>query len=76
MTARITTAFILCVTLGGAAARAQAPAPPTLTLSLDEAISRAIEASHLIEETRARGDAAAAVVGQRLRQKRKSLPGC
>jgi len=65
MTARITTAFILCVTLGGAAARAQAPAPPTLTLSLDEAISRAIEASHLIEETRARGDAAAAVVGQR-----------
>ena len=65
MTARIIAAFILCVTFGAAAARAQAPVPPTLTLSLDEAISRAIAQSHLIEETRARGDAAAAVTGQR-----------
>jgi len=64
MTARIFTAFILCAALG-ASASAQAPLPPTLTLSLDEAISRAIAASHLIEETQARGDAAAAVTGQR-----------
>jgi outer membrane protein TolC len=64
MTGRITAAFILCATLGAAAASAQAPAP-TLTLSLDDAITRAIAASHLIEETRARGDAAAAVTGQR-----------
>src|SRR4051812_16619760 len=65
MTARTTTAFILWATLGASAAVAQAPAQPTLMLSLDEAISRAIGQSHLIEETRARGDAAAAVTGQR-----------
>jgi len=52
-------------TLAAAVAGAQPSAAPTIELTLEDAIARALEASHLIEETRARGDAAAAVTGQR-----------
>jgi outer membrane protein TolC len=62
---RLIAGLILCATASSGVANAQAPSPATLTLSLDEAISRAIATSHLIDESRARGDAAASVAGQR-----------
>jgi outer membrane protein len=44
--------------------KAQPPAPP-LALTIDDAISRAQAASNRVAEAKARGDAAAAVVGER-----------
>lgn len=44
---------------------AQPSAPPALTLSLADAVERALAASHRLAEARARGDVAAASVGER-----------
>lgn len=64
MTSRSTIAGLaLCLVVQPAAAWAQAP--DTQTLSLDEAVTRALASSHRIEESRARKDAAAAVIGER-----------
>ena len=64
MTSRSTiTGFALCLALQPAAVWAQVP--DMRTLSLDEAVARALASSHRIEESRARGDAAAAVIGER-----------
>ena len=54
----------LSAVVAGRLASAQ-PAAPSITLSLDEAVTRAVAASHRIEETRARGDAATASVDSR-----------
>jgi outer membrane protein TolC len=53
------------LTLTAGSAGAQPSSVPALELTLEDAIARALASSHLIEETRARGDAAAAVTGQR-----------
>lgn len=64
MTSRsIIAGLALCLVCLPAAARAQAP--DTQTLSLDDAVARALASSHRIEEARARGDAAAAIIGER-----------
>ena len=64
MTSRPTIAGLaLCLALQPAVAWAQAP--DTRTLSLDEAVARALASSHRIAESRARGDAATAATGQR-----------
>ena len=55
-------AFVLLLAAGRAHARGAAPG---LTLSLADAIDRALAASHRIAEARARGDVAAASVGER-----------
>jgi outer membrane protein TolC len=57
---------IALVTLAVATTRAQQPIDPSaVRLTLDAALQRALTASHRIEEARARGDAASAVVGER-----------
>lgn len=48
-----------------AAGQAQTPAASTLTLTLDDAVSRALAASYRVAEARARGEAATASVGTR-----------
>lgn len=64
MTSRLRIAGLaLCLALQPSSARAQAP--DSQTLSLNEAVARALASSHRIEESRARGDAAAAVIGER-----------
>lgn len=71
MRSRILTAVpvvALTVTLGVPAAHAQQPSQPAatpVTLTLDEAVTRALAASHRIEESRARTDAATAVADSR-----------
>ncbi|MFN7981183.1 MAG: TolC family protein [Vicinamibacterales bacterium] len=55
-------AFVLLLAAGRAHAQGAAPG---LTLSLADAIDRALAASHRIAEARARGDVAAASVGER-----------
>ena len=45
--------------------RAQPAAVPPLTLSLEDAIARAVATSHRVADARARGDAASAIVGER-----------
>lgn len=62
---RITPGILLCLVLLPAVARAQASGARALTLSLDEAIARAVAWSNRIAEARARGDAATAVTGER-----------
>lgn len=57
--------LVLGLLLLPAAAFAQAGEPAPVTLSLGAAVTRALEASHRLAEGRARGDAAAAVVGER-----------
>lgn len=47
------------------ALHAQGADAPTLELSLDDAVTRALANSHRIEEARARADAAVAVIGER-----------
>ncbi|MGC4085084.1 MAG: TolC family protein [Vicinamibacterales bacterium] len=58
------TAALLAVALLPSPSRAQTPASE-ITLSLDEAVSRALAASNRVAEARARSDAATAVVGER-----------
>ena len=53
-------ALLLAVPLGS-----DAQTPPALRLTLDEAIQRGLETSHRVAEVVARGDAAAAIVGER-----------
>ncbi len=66
MTSRSTMhVFVIGLLLWPGVAGAQgAPATP-VALSLDDAVTRAVDASHRLAEARARGDAAAAVVGSR-----------
>ena len=62
---RIITALLLslvCAAPHGARRRAHSQ---PLRLTLDDAIARAVAASHRVEEARARGDAAGAVTGER-----------
>jgi len=61
---RIVAGLIPCLVLAASSVRAQETAP-TLAITLEEAITRAIAASNLIDESRARGEGASAVVGQR-----------
>jgi outer membrane protein TolC len=61
----ITAALVWGVLAPPAALRAQTPEPPGIELSLDDALTRALANSHRIEEARARGEAAEAVVGGR-----------
>lgn len=66
MTSRSTMhAFVLGFSLWPAVAGAQATPASSVVLSLDETVTRAVDASHRLAEARARGDAAAAVVGAR-----------
>ncbi|MEQ1729942.1 MAG: TolC family protein [Vicinamibacterales bacterium] len=66
MTCRPTvSAFVLGLLLLPAAAVAQDASPASIVLSLDEAVTRAVETSHRLAEARARGDAAAAVADAR-----------
>ncbi len=58
-------ALVLGLLLLPATAFPQGAAPAAVTLSLDDAVTRAVAASHRLEEARARGDAAAAAVGAR-----------
>jgi outer membrane protein TolC len=62
--APLATALVALATLASPV-RAQAPPTPGVTLSLDEALARAGQASHRVDEARARGDAAEAAVGAR-----------
>ncbi len=58
-------ALVLGLLVVPASAFGQGAAPTPVTLSLDDAVARAVEASHRLDEARARGDAAAAAVGSR-----------
>ena len=66
MTARPSlSAIVLGLLLLPVATSAQAPGPAPVILSLEDAVSRAVETSHRLAEARARGDAAAAQVDAR-----------